>query len=151
MSLTSTNHPLLKHVQHTTHKHTLLHNRWGAEFFEQHLIDHSVEANWGNWAYSAGVGTDPREDRYFNLKKQASTYDSAGQYVRHWLGDRKMATLVPSMLGLYAPRMAPKKSFPAGGGGDGGGKQKSTKRRFTSSGAPKTDSIASAPTVFDKK
>merc|ERR1719498_1720344 len=37
--------------------------RWGAEWFECHLLDHSVEANWGNWTYSAGVGTDPREDR----------------------------------------------------------------------------------------
>jgi hypothetical protein len=24
----------------------------------------------GNWTYSAGVGTDPREDRYFSLPKQ---------------------------------------------------------------------------------
>eukprot|EP00808_Paulinella_micropora_P009105 g2302.t1 len=59
--------------------------RWGAEWFEMHLLDHSPEANYGNWTYSAGVGTDPREDRYFNLSKQAMTYDPQGQHAKHWL------------------------------------------------------------------
>jgi deoxyribodipyrimidine photo-lyase len=110
--------------------------RWGAEFFESNLIDHSVEVNWGNWAYSAGVGTDPREDRYFNLKKQAATYDSNGDYVNLWLGnDRKVSssreegesTRIPSLLGLYAPRPAP----PPGTvfDGKGGGKGKKGKRK----------------------
>ncbi|CAL5350413.1 unnamed protein product [Camellia sinensis] len=33
----------------------------------------------------AGVGNDPREDRYFNIPKQALTYDPEGKYVAYWL------------------------------------------------------------------
>lgn len=35
--------------------------------------------------YSAGVGTDPRADRYFNLEKQAKNYDTDGEHARLWL------------------------------------------------------------------
>ena len=42
-------------------------------------------SNWGNWLYVAGVGNDPRENRYFNILRQATYYDAAGEYVRHWL------------------------------------------------------------------
>lgn len=41
--------------------------RLGAEHFEEHLLDHDPASNWGNWNYVAGVGSDPREDRYFNV------------------------------------------------------------------------------------
>ena len=34
------------------------------------LLDHSVVANYFNWQYVAGVGSDPR-DRKFNIMKQA--------------------------------------------------------------------------------
>ncbi len=57
----------------------------GAEYFESLLIDYDVASNWGNWNYVAGVGNDPREDRYFNPKTQAGRYDPKGEYVRHWL------------------------------------------------------------------
>lgn len=50
--------------------------RYGAAYFEQQLIDYDVCSNWGNWAYLAGVGNDPRGDRYFNIDKQANDYDS---------------------------------------------------------------------------
>jgi deoxyribodipyrimidine photo-lyase len=59
--------------------------RWGAAWFESQLIDYDVCSNWGNWLYVAGVGNDPRENRYFNILKQATNYDSAGEYVKHWL------------------------------------------------------------------
>ncbi|CAM9454721.1 unnamed protein product [Sphacelaria rigidula] len=59
--------------------------RLGAEHFEEHLLDHDPASNWGNWNYVAGVGSDPREDRYFNIEKQAKTYDQEGAYIRHWL------------------------------------------------------------------
>ena len=59
--------------------------RWGAAWFESQLIDYDVCSNWGNWLYVAGVGNDPRENRYFNILKQASNYDSKGEYVKHWL------------------------------------------------------------------
>lgn len=57
----------------------------GAEYFESVLIDYDPCSNWGNWNYVAGVGSDPREDRYFNILKQAERYDPEGAYVKHWL------------------------------------------------------------------
>jgi deoxyribodipyrimidine photo-lyase len=59
--------------------------RFGAAYFEQELIDYDVTSNWGNWAYVAGVGNDPRENRYFNILTQAGRYDGEGEYVKHWL------------------------------------------------------------------
>ena len=58
---------------------------WGAAYFESQLIDYDVTSNWGNWAYMAGVGNDPRQNRYFNIMKQAQQYDPKGVYVKHWL------------------------------------------------------------------
>ena len=57
----------------------------GAEYFESLLIDYDPCSNWGNWNYLAGVGSDPREDRYFNILSQARKYDPKGDYVKHWL------------------------------------------------------------------
>lgn len=59
----------------------------GAEYFEEQLIDYDVCSNWGNWNYLAGVGTDPRENRYFNVLTQAKRYDPSGDYVRHWVNE----------------------------------------------------------------
>jgi deoxyribodipyrimidine photo-lyase len=59
--------------------------RWGAMYFESHLIDYDVCSNWGNWMYVAGVGNDPRENRYFNILKQANNYDKKGDFVRYWI------------------------------------------------------------------
>lgn len=59
--------------------------RWGAMYFESQLIDYDVCSNWGNWMYVAGVGNDPRENRYFNILKQASNYDKKGEFVKHWI------------------------------------------------------------------
>lgn len=63
-----------------------LHLNWqmGAEYFESVLIDYDVTSNWGNWNYLAGVGSDPREDRYFNILSQAQRYDEQGDYVKLW-------------------------------------------------------------------
>lgn len=58
---------------------------WGASYFETLLVDYDVCSNWGNWNYVAGVGNDPREDRYFNIMSQAKRYDPQGDYVRHWI------------------------------------------------------------------
>lgn len=59
--------------------------RIGAMYFQSKLVDYDVCSNWGNWAYIAGVGNDSREDRYFNVIKQAKKYDENGEYVRHWI------------------------------------------------------------------
>jgi deoxyribodipyrimidine photo-lyase len=57
----------------------------GAEYFESALIDYDVASNWGNWQYVAGVGTDPREERYFNIISQANRYDPQGEYIKLWI------------------------------------------------------------------
>lgn len=59
--------------------------RWGARWFEHCLIDYCPAANWGNWAYAAGVGADPRGFRGFDVARQARNYDADGRYVAHWL------------------------------------------------------------------
>lgn len=56
----------------------------GASYFESQLIDYDPCSNWGNWNYVAGVGSDTREDRYFNILTQAKNYDPQGDFVRHW-------------------------------------------------------------------
>jgi deoxyribodipyrimidine photo-lyase len=59
--------------------------RYGAAYFEQQLIDYDVCSNWGNWAYLAGVGNDPRGSRAFNIEKQATDYDKNNAYRDLWL------------------------------------------------------------------
>ncbi|MEO0896548.1 MAG: DASH family cryptochrome [Bacteroidota bacterium] len=75
--------------------------RMGAEWFESHLIDYDVCSNYGNWNYVAGIGNDPRENRYFNILSQASRYDSKGEYVKLWLPELEQ---LPSSL-VHAPYM----------------------------------------------
>jgi len=59
--------------------------RFGAAYFEEQLIDYDVCSNWGNWAYLAGVGNDPRGHRYFNIEKQANDYDKNKSFRDLWL------------------------------------------------------------------
>lgn len=59
--------------------------RLGAMYFESLLIDHDPALNWGNWTYAAGVGSDPREDRYFLIPKQVNQYDPEHRYIHHWI------------------------------------------------------------------
>ena len=62
--------------------------RYGASYFEQHLIDYDVASNWGNWQYLAGVGADPRGCRQFSLKKQTQQYDPNGDFIKKWQGNK---------------------------------------------------------------
>jgi deoxyribodipyrimidine photo-lyase len=62
--------------------------RYGAAFFEKHLMDYDVASNYANWQYIAGVGADPRGGRHFNLEKQAALYDPEGDFTRRWSGYR---------------------------------------------------------------
>jgi deoxyribodipyrimidine photo-lyase len=82
----------------------------GAAYFEEKLLDYSPASNWGNWAYVAGVGNDPRENRYFNTIKQATEYDPKGEYVKTWLPELALVPgkmvhtlfyLSPAELNLY--------------------------------------------------
>ncbi|MGY8856618.1 MAG: DASH family cryptochrome [Pseudomonadales bacterium] len=61
--------------------------RYGAAYFEQHLVDYDVGSNWGNWQYLAGVGADPRGCRQFNLDKQTQQYDPNGEFIHQWQGN----------------------------------------------------------------
>ncbi|MEE2903782.1 MAG: DASH family cryptochrome [Myxococcota bacterium] len=58
--------------------------RIGASWFESQLADFDVAVNWGNWAYIAGVGPDPRGGRHFHLEQQTQRYDSSGAHRKHW-------------------------------------------------------------------
>ena len=62
--------------------------RYGAAYFEQQLIDYDACSNWGNWAYLAGVGNDPRGKRIFDTEKQAKDYDPKNQYRNLWLTNK---------------------------------------------------------------
>ena len=59
--------------------------RYGAAYFEEQLIDYDVCSNWGNWAYLAGVGNDPRGNRKFDTEKQAKEYDGNEAFRNYWL------------------------------------------------------------------
>jgi deoxyribodipyrimidine photo-lyase len=48
------------------------------------LIDYDPCSNYGNWAYIAGVGNDPRGGREFNIAKQKETFDPKGKYQEYW-------------------------------------------------------------------
>jgi deoxyribodipyrimidine photo-lyase len=62
--------------------------RYGAAFFEHHLMDYDVASNYGNWQYLAGVGADPRGGRRFNQDKQRETHDGDGRFIAKWEGER---------------------------------------------------------------
>lgn len=62
--------------------------RYGAAFFEKHLIDYDVASNYGNWQYIAGVGADPRGGRHFDLEKQTREHDPQGTFIEKWDGHR---------------------------------------------------------------
>ncbi|MCP9850693.1 FAD-binding domain-containing protein [Cyanobium sp. Morenito 9A2] len=61
---------------------------WGARFFEWALIDAHPAVNTGNWAYLAGVGSDPRsfggQPRRFDLERQVRLYDPGQTHRQRW-------------------------------------------------------------------
>jgi deoxyribodipyrimidine photo-lyase len=61
---------------------------WGARFFEWALIDAHPALNTGNWAYLAGVGSDPRSfgggPRRFDLARQVRLHDPEESHRRRW-------------------------------------------------------------------
>ena len=57
--------------------------RMGAEWFESQLIDYDVCSNWGNWNYVAGIGNDPRENRYFNVPLAIEAIRCKGRIYSH--------------------------------------------------------------------
>ncbi len=58
--------------------------RYGAQWFEAHLLDYDVSSNWGNWAYNSRVGCDPR-DRFFDVVGQGERYDRNAEFISLWI------------------------------------------------------------------
>lgn len=54
----------------------------GAEYFESQLIDYDPASNYGNRAYTVGMGTGPWQDRYFDPQEQAQKHGADARY-RH--------------------------------------------------------------------
>lgn len=92
--------------------------RLGAMHFESLLIDHDPCSNWGNWTYGAGVGSDPREDRYFNIPKQTKNYDAEHKYIRHWVQEMEHCSKEQLQRQLTRGCKA-KSNYTKGGGGKG--------------------------------
>ncbi len=57
--------------------------RQGADYFESKLIDHDVTSNTCSWN-SIGGFFGGRVNK-FNVIKQSKDYDSAGEYIKHWI------------------------------------------------------------------
>lgn len=64
----------------------------GAGYFEQKLIDYSPASNWGNWAFIAGVGHDPKDNKYFNINKPSTDLETTTDFVTTWLPALKDAS-----------------------------------------------------------
>lgn len=57
----------------------------GASYFESLLIDYDPCSNWGNWNHLAGVGSDTKDEPYFNILAQSKKYDPQGEYIKNWI------------------------------------------------------------------
>jgi deoxyribodipyrimidine photo-lyase len=57
--------------------------RWGAAWFESHLLDHDVSSNWYNW------NTQATEIYYTNPVHQSLKYDKQGAYILSQLPELK--------------------------------------------------------------
>ncbi len=56
----------------------------GASWFESILIDYDACSNYGNWAYIAGQGNDPKNQRIFNMDIQEKKFDPERKYIQYW-------------------------------------------------------------------
>jgi len=59
----------------------------GAYHFEEKLIDHDVQSNYGGWAFSSGIG--PGRVLVFNSVKQSRDFDKNGEYIKLWVPELK--------------------------------------------------------------
>jgi len=76
--------------------------RYGADWFEQHLLDYDPASNWGNWCAAAGM-TGGRINR-FNIAKQTKDYDPTGEYIKTWVPE---LTQIPAAY-IADPNQAPR-------------------------------------------
>ena len=61
--------------------------RFGAHYFEEKLIDHDVQSNYGGWNFSAGIG--PGRVLVFSTVKQSKDHDKDGTYIKMWVPELK--------------------------------------------------------------
>ena len=61
--------------------------RYGAHYFEEKLIDHDVQSNYGGWCFSSGIG--PGRVLIFNSVKQSRDFDKNGDYIKLWVPELK--------------------------------------------------------------
>merc|ERR1712125_127557 len=61
--------------------------RYGAHYFEEKLIDHDVQSNYGGWSFSSGVG--PGRELVFNSLRQSRVFDDQGLYIKTWCPELK--------------------------------------------------------------
>lgn len=69
--------------------------RYGAAWFEEHLLDHEVASNWGNWNCVVGLCCDPLNENPFNAMRMARQFDPDARYVSLWLPE--LQGLPPSL------------------------------------------------------
>ncbi|WP_298440358.1 DASH family cryptochrome [uncultured Ferrimonas sp.] len=58
--------------------------RYGAAWFEHHLLDYDCGSNWGNWQHIAGVSSDPDDGKPLDLQQQSERFDPEHRYRRRW-------------------------------------------------------------------
>lgn len=91
-------------------KQMLLPWQWGAEWFEDTLLDFDLANNTMGWQWSAGCGADAAPYfRIFNPLLQSKKFDADGEYIRRWIPvlTSLKSNLIhePSKAGLIASRL----------------------------------------------
>jgi len=83
-----------------------LHIDWrlGARHFMALLADGDIASNYGNWQWAAGTGNDTRPGRVLSPLRQATRFDTGGDYVRRY---------VPELAGLDAAAIRHPWTLPA--------------------------------------
>lgn len=61
--------------------------RYGAMHFEEKLIDHDFQSNYGSWNFASGIG--PGKTLRFNVLKQSTDYDPCGTFIKKWCPELK--------------------------------------------------------------
>lgn len=67
-------------------KDLLIDWRWGAEYFQEKLLDHDLALNNGGWQWCASTGTDAQPYfRIFNPFSQSEKFDPEGHFIRKYV------------------------------------------------------------------
>ena len=91
-------------------KQMLLPWQWGAEWFEDTLVDFDLANNTMGWQWSAGCGADAAPYfRIFNPLLQSQKFDKNGAYIKQWLPELSTLSSAtihePSKAGLVASKL----------------------------------------------